>query len=396
MPTPAPAFPASAEAPRRKLLLADDDAVSRRVLSATLSAAGFEVWTAGDGAEAMQAIESSPPDLLVLDFEMPQLNGAELCRKLRASEREAIRQLPVIMLTGHAGEADEVACLDAGANDFVTKPVGREVLLARIETQLRLGALSDELRAQNSELARWRALQEADLDAAKVTQQAIVALTPPTVPGWKVDVAFLPLIQVGGDAYGWRRLADGRWLFWIADATGHGVSAALFTTLVAWLFHHAAFVANSAAEMLATVNEEFWSVMRGRSFMTACCAIVDAAGALSFAGAGHPPLIVRRANGATEALLSLGTMLGVVKSMSIESQQAQLAPGDLALLYTDGLFSLRSSAGARLDHSAVVNAVARLPSSNDGVAEIVRALRAGAGTAEFEDDVAAIVLRRVV
>ena len=151
----APQTPAAAGRPR-KILLADDDEKSRRLLGASLEAAGFEVWTVADGVEALAAIESAPPDVLVLDFEMPGWTGAEVCRRLRAAEREAIRLLPVIMLTGHAGEEAELGCLAAGANDFVTKPVGREVLLARIETQLRLGALSDELRRRNAELARWR------------------------------------------------------------------------------------------------------------------------------------------------------------------------------------------------------------------------------------------------
>jgi sigma-B regulation protein RsbU (phosphoserine phosphatase) len=235
------ALPTAAGTARpRQILLADDDEKSRRLLGASLERAGFEVWTAADGEEALGAIESSPPDLLVLDFEMPRLNGAELCRRLRSSPRESIRQLPVIMLTGHSGESDEVSCLAAGANDFVTKPVGREVLIARIETQLRLGALSDELRARNTELADWRSAQEADLAAARATQQALVATQPPAVEQWKIEVVYAPLIQVGGDIYGWRRLAEGRWLFWLADATGHGVAAALFTTLAALLFNHAA------------------------------------------------------------------------------------------------------------------------------------------------------------
>src|SRR5258707_1128959 len=110
---------------RPMILLADDEAVSRRLLSEVLQRSGFEVRQAADGDETVRLVESAPPDLLVLDFEMPHLDGAEICRRLRASDREELQMLPVIMLTAHAGEAEEIDCLQAGANDFVTKPVSR-------------------------------------------------------------------------------------------------------------------------------------------------------------------------------------------------------------------------------------------------------------------------------
>jgi sigma-B regulation protein RsbU (phosphoserine phosphatase) len=385
--------PAGVSRPRQ-ILLADDDEKSRRLLGASLELAGFEVWTAGDGAEAMAAIESSPPDLLVLDFEMPGLNGADLCRRLRASEREAIRQLPVIMLTGHAGEAEEVGCLAAGANDFVTKPVGREVLMARIGTQLRLGALSDELRAQNSELARWRAVQEADLEAARATQQALVTTSPPAVTNWAIEVVYEPLIQVGGDVYGWRRLPGGRWLFWLADATGHGVAAALLTTLTALLFNHAAASATNASDILQKVNAEFWSVFRSKSFMTACCVVVGREGELSFAGAGHPPLFIRRTSGAIEELRSQGTILGLKPGMDFPQSELQLAAGDVALLYTDGLFGLKTNDGERLSHRTVGEALGESGAGVEVLPALIEKLREGAKSSAFDDDMAAIALRR--
>ncbi len=349
------------------------------------------MWTVANGEDAFTAIETAPPDLLVLDFDMPGLNGAELCRRLRASERESIRQLPVIMLTGHTGEAEEVECLAAGVNDFVTKPVAYQVLLARIGTQLRLGALRDELRAQNTELARWREVQEADLEAARTTQQAIVGGAPPAVPGWRIELLYQPLIQVGGDVYGWRRMAEGRWLFWVADATGHGASAALFTTLAALLFSHAAANASTADEVLTAVNGEFWGVFRGRSFMTACCVVIEPGGTLNVAGAGHPPIFIRRCHGGVEAVASHGTMLGVKREMELPPMAQTLAPGDCVLLYTDGLFSLRTRNGPRLTQAAVAEEFALLD-GEDLLPRLVAALRLRVGDEVFDDDVAAIAL----
>lgn len=378
----------------RKVLLVDDDAASRRLLGGSLRNSGFELSVAADGAEALTAIESAPPDVLVLDFEMPGLDGAEVCRRLRASDRTALNQLPVIMLTGHTGEAEEIACLTAGANDFVTKPVSRAVLVARIETQLRLAALSGELRTQNSEMARWREVQEADLAVARSTQQAIVAVAPPEIDGWKVEAVYQPLIQIGGDVYGWRQMDRGVWLFWLADATGHGVAAALFTTLVALLFNNASAASRTAHGILSRVNAEFYSVLRGHSFMTACCAIISSDGRVSFAGAGHPPLLIRRQDGVVEVMPSLNTMVGIEQEMQVNETETMLASGDVILLYTDGLFSLKSTGGEHFTIRAVTDAFAGIDGCVDVIPQVIERVSQQSDAQPFNDDVAVIALRR--
>ena len=392
--TRATAQPPAAGGRPRRVLLVDDDEGSRRLLGVSLRNAGFELSAASDGAAALAAIESSPPEVLVLDFEMPGLDGAEVCLRLRASDRAALNQLPVIMLTAHTSEADEIACLTAGANDFVSKPVSRAVLIARIETQLRLGALSDELRAQNREMARWREVQEADLAVARTTQQSIVASAPPRLDGWLVEAVYAPLIQVGGDVYGWRQLDQGAWLFWVADATGHGVAAALLTTLVALLFHHASAASLTAHGILTRVNSEFFGVLRGHCYMTACCAVIDADGHLSFAGAGHPPLLIRRRDGVVEALPSLNTVMGIDQKMVALESNATLDSGDVALLYTDGLFGLKSNAGERFTDETVADVFSRIDGTADLLPRLIAQLVQRSDAQAFDDDVAAIVLRR--
>ena len=140
-----------------RVLIVDDNTASRRLLAAALKTAGFTALQAADGADALSAIEKMPPDVVLLDLEMPGLNGAETCERIRAHSDSLVREVPVIMLTAHDSEEEEVRCLKAGANDFLAKPVGRAALTARIQTQLRMRSLSTELRTQNEELARWRA-----------------------------------------------------------------------------------------------------------------------------------------------------------------------------------------------------------------------------------------------
>ena len=152
-----------------EILVVDDERFSRRVLVRTLENAGFTCRECSGGLEALRLIGEQLPSLLLLDYSMPDdLNGAEVCEHVRAHADSSVAQLPIIMLTGMGGEEQEVFCLQAGANDFVAKPVNPAVLKARIDTQLRLSTLRRQLEGQNQALADWRAELERDLEAARL------------------------------------------------------------------------------------------------------------------------------------------------------------------------------------------------------------------------------------
>lgn len=380
---------------RPLILLADDEAVSRRLLSESLERSGFDVRQAVDGEEALRMAADEAPDLLVLDFEMPLLNGADVCQRLRSSEREDLKTLPVIMLTAHVGEAEELTCLHAGANDFVTKPVSRDLLAARVGTQLRLRSMSDELRQRNDELARWRTSQEADLAAARATQQVLIPSHPPVVKGWSVQTVYHPVIEIGGDAFGWRPAGQGRWLFWLADATGHGAAAALFTALAAQLFRQACDTEHKPAAILQTVNREFRKVFGGRAFMTACCALIDPKGNLTFSGAGHPSLFVRRADGTVESFGPHGTLLGLQDEMEFEQSRTTLRTGDTALLYSDGLFSFKQPNHDRFSPEMLRATLQDLEPGDGLFDRLITALRGRSDGQPCDDDIAAIALLKL-
>jgi len=115
-----------------QILIVDDDAASRKLLAKMLSATGYVCRESDNASDALKVVHEEQPAMLLLDFKMPGIDGAEALRRLRADSNPAVAQIPVIMLTGH-GE-NEVTCLNAGADDFVIKPINAEVLRARIET----------------------------------------------------------------------------------------------------------------------------------------------------------------------------------------------------------------------------------------------------------------------
>jgi two-component system KDP operon response regulator KdpE len=123
-------MPASA-----KILVVDDAPQVRRVLLATLTAEGYTIFQARSGEEALEQFRADPPDIILLDVNMPGMGGLEACREIRRTSN-----VPIIMLTVRDAERDKVLALDAGADDYVTKPFGMPELLARVRAALRRAA----------------------------------------------------------------------------------------------------------------------------------------------------------------------------------------------------------------------------------------------------------------
>ncbi|MGI8891050.1 MAG: PP2C family protein-serine/threonine phosphatase [Chthoniobacterales bacterium] len=381
----------------RMILVIDDDRTSRRMLTRALSEAGFRCVESSSGLEALKMLHAEVPSLLLLDFHMPELNGAEVLSRLRADSDSEIAQLPAIMLTGDGGEESEVLCLEAGANDFVTKPINLPVLRARIDTQLRLQSLRRQLQQQNDELEAWRENLERDLAAARLTQQSLIPQKPPHLPGWDVAAAYRPVIQVGGDIYGWLRMTDRRTLFWMADATGHGAAAALLTTLAKLLFHHGSVEHAEPTAIMEAVNDDFRSIFGARSFMTAMCVALDSEnGRASVVGAGHPPLLVSRHGGSAELVRSNAPPLGLLEHSHFAETAIVLAPGDGFLLYTDGLYGATTGENERWTPERLQALLAEGVTSAQGMLSRVIERAAPDSGEPMPDDLAAIsVLREV-
>jgi len=380
-----------------RILVVDDDATSRKMLVRTLSSAGYDCYESDNGAETLKLVHGEQPSLLLLDFDMPGLDGAEVLKRMRADRDPAVAQIPAIMLTGHGGEESEVLCLEAGADDFVTKPINTAVLRARIETQLRLRSMRRQLQQQNEELEKWRNNLERDLAAARLTQQSLIPQKPPTLPGWEVAAYYRPVIQVGGDIYGWLRMRDGRILFWIADATGHGASAALLTALAKLLFYHGCVEHDAPAAIMQTVNNDFRSIFGARSFMTAMCVALDpASGRANVVGAGHPPLLIARHNGGADSIASSAPPLGLVERARFIETIVNLRRGEAFVLYTDGLFGAANGEKPRLTPEHLAKMIdPSAPSAEALLMSMMNQAMPAASEHSLPDDVAALAVRRM-
>ena len=141
-----------------RVLIADDNTANLRILRTRLAADGYEVVTAADGEEALVVARDSTPDLILLDIMMPKVDGIEVCRQLKAAQGSGFT--PIILVTAMTDAKDIVAGLEAGADEYLTKPVDHAALSARVRSMLRIKGLHDTVAAQAQEIARWNATLE--------------------------------------------------------------------------------------------------------------------------------------------------------------------------------------------------------------------------------------------
>jgi class 3 adenylate cyclase len=140
------------------ILVVDDVDKNVRLLADLLTFKGYRVDSAASGEQALACIDADPPDLVLLDVMMPGLSGYDVCRSLRAEPRHAL--LPVVLVTALDPAAERVKGLEAGADDFISKPINQAELMARVRSLLRIKSLHDEVQRQRAELADWNHMLE--------------------------------------------------------------------------------------------------------------------------------------------------------------------------------------------------------------------------------------------
>jgi adenylate cyclase len=150
-----------------RILVVDDNATNRDILTTRLKAHGYEALQAADGEEALAAVKQHRPDLILLDVMMPKLDGIETCRRLKGDD--TLPFLPIILVTARVDSKDIVAGLEAGADEYLTKPVDQAALIARVRSVLRIKMLHDQVQAQAADLAEWNRTLEQRV-AEQVTE----------------------------------------------------------------------------------------------------------------------------------------------------------------------------------------------------------------------------------
>jgi serine phosphatase RsbU (regulator of sigma subunit) len=322
----------------RRLLLVDDSSMMRRMISALLEEEGYQVALAVDGRQGLDKARESAPELILTDYEMPEMDGPTFCQALKVDTD--LRPIPVIMLTTLGATESKIIGLNAGADDYIQKPQSpQEIqeLFARIRAQLRIADLRRELAERNRLLEAAQAKLTLELNLARKVQLGLMPRAPRPRGAIRLAVRYDSANALGGDVYDFALLDDNRLGVLMADISGHGVNAALLSGMVKTL---AAPLTGSDAQpgqVLAGLDVAAEQYFPEGFFCTAFYLRIDEhTGAFDYAGVGHPAAIIVGPAG-TRQLESEPGLLGIGMAAGTETRPDTLQPGESLLLYTDGL-----------------------------------------------------------
>ena len=323
-----------------KILVVDDNPDNVELARAVVEGAGYAAVTASDGIEALECVNASLPDLILLDVMMPRLDGLGVLQALR--NNPATSQIPVIMLTAKAAVADRVEGLQLGADDYVPKPFAADELLARIRTLLKrseklrylnplMGVLGDWFSARGVErLSR-------ELEVAREIQMSLLPKVPPPTHGVELGAVLYSSEAVGGDFYDFLPMPDGTLGISVGDVSGKGIPAALLMVMVRTLFRVTASDGEPPGKVLARINRYLSRDIPPSMFVTMFFCVLGPGRRLLYGDAGHVKPILLRSGQPPQTLEAEGTVLGVLDDTKFDERALQLNEGDLLALFTDGV-----------------------------------------------------------
>lgn len=381
-----------------KILFADDDPVVSQYVDVVLRQAGYVVFQARDGVEAMERVRQSPPDLILLDVIMPRLGGLEVLRALR--ENPDTSQIPVIMLTQKAHVEDLVKGLESGADDYVPKPFAPQELLGRIHSLLKRSEKVRALGPLMGVLGEWFSAQGIEqlgheLETAREIQFRLLPPSLPSLAGVEVGAALEPTKSVGGDFYDFIPMPGGVGIT-MGDVSGKGIPAALLMVMVRSLLRATAWEHSAPAEVVARVNRFLYRDLPPSMFVTMIFGVLTLGDGrrLSLTNAGHVnPLLLRR--GEPPRVLEVGgPVLGAFEETKYPHEDVLLQPGDLMVLYTDGLVEATDQSGRALGVEGLVVLIEpRRAEAPQAVARAVLDEVRGRGRGVSRDDLALLILK---
>ncbi len=347
----------------------------------------YKLSVALGGEQALRAVEKNPPDLLLLDIVMPEVDGYEVCRRLRADP--ATRELPVMFLSSLEDVKDKAKGFELGANDYLTKPFEILEVKARVRSLLKAKAYADAIReAQERDLAIAREIQ-LGLLPSELSERA-------KGTGFDVHAIIEPARHVGGDLFEVLRVSDDRLVVAVGDVCGKGITAALFMAVAVTLLRTLARQFEAPDEILRRLNDELAAQNPRNMFVTMSCLDVRAGGRVTCANAGHDTALLVGSTAPRPIFPSTGTVLGLFPGQNYVSESVELAPGETLMLYTDGVTEAadpgQSFFGDERLHACFAEGAGE--TATDSVDRLLRHVRAFAAGAAQSDDITILALRR--
>lgn len=375
------------------ILIVDDSSFNRLLLKRRLHELGFaEPEMATNGLEALAAIAARRFDVVLLDLEMPELDGIGVLERLHGQPHAP----PVIVISAQTDMAGVIRCIELGAEDYLPKSFDPPLLRARLHAVLekkRLRDLADE---------RLAAL-EAELESARRAQLSLVPRDFAALSRGRITIAahMEPAREVGGDLYDILPIGPHHLMFVVADVAGKGASAGLTMARAFGLLRAAARLADEAGAvpdpgaLLAITNTDLAADNPEMTFITAALGVVDTRdGSGRLCVAGHEaPLLLGGAAVETLGGYRIQPALGIIEGLAYASIPFALAPGQALLLLSDGVTEAQDDTGALFGKDRVLAALAGQSEPAPAIAALLAAVAGFVQEAPAADDVTVLALR---
>jgi phosphoserine phosphatase RsbU/P len=319
---------------RHKILIVDDSKTIVILINSILKE-DYDTVTASDGLQAIEVNNRENPDLILMDVEMPNMNGYEACKIIKQQSKNTFT--PIIFITSKVDLQSMKTGLRAGAEDYLTKPFEPEELLVRVQAVLRTKKIYNQLMDAYAIIDRER-------DTIAQIQRSLLCQELPKVSGFNFFADYQPSSKAGGDYYDFIRIDDDHLGVLVADVSGHGTPAAVIMAMMRVLLRSFLSKVCSPKEMLETLNRILCENQKLGHFITAFYGVIHLPSRqLKYASAGHnPPLLIEYETGSVQQLKTAKGFPLMIHSLNeIEEREIHLPPNSKLICYTDGLTEAR-------------------------------------------------------
>jgi len=381
-----------------RILVVDDDAFNREILSRHLERQGHVVCQAANGRAAFSILSEAPFDIILLDIMMPGMNGFQLLEAIRSDER--LRDLSTIVVSSLEDPASIARCIELGAEDYLSRDFDPIILKARIDSLLE----KKEYKRENDKALR-RLVETQDRLAAELRDAAVYvrSLLPKKLRwrGVSADWEFIPSLSLGGDCFYYHKIDENRLALYLLDVSGHGIQAALLSATIMNMLRGLSLVGvdyASPSSVLARLNRSFRIEDQNNMFFTIWYGVYDASTRLlRYASAGSPPAILVGPGGDVSELVGDGPVIGVDESATFGEFDEAIDPSSNLYLFSDGLFEIRTKGGSILEWGEFVKLLEAhhrecvvSPACLSPINRIVEAIRGLSLKPLFDDDVSIV------